>query len=73
MLFFRSQCPRCGASTGINLETSIVGEYRSLFYPPPRCAELVKDLQSIIGRQNLTHFVCGPNRDVCHYAWSMLN
>ena len=91
MLFFRSQCPRCGAGTGINLEPGIVMEFLSSsgvveqdghlanvagdgrIPSMERFTEVAESIQTTVGRQNLTHFVCGPNRDVCHYAWSMLN
>ena len=72
MQFFSSQCPRCGVGTSIDLRGGILNQYLWMF-PPSHAGDLIKKVSVTVGRQNLTHFVCGPTRAVCHYAWSMVN
>ena len=65
MQFFTLECPQCHVGSVINLEPGILGEYRSGMTTTPANVELRKDVQATVGRQNLTHFVCGPTRAVC--------
>ena len=81
MQFVTIECPKCRRSTGINLEWGIIQEFlkasvlddAGVIPDMERFTVAAGSIKTMVGRQNLTHFVCGPTRAVCHYAWSMVN